>query len=282
MLDKCFEVDFENTRITKLLKNQEDLSEVKEMLRKIYKNLKDCYKYYAAVGAISDVWSIPLNAYTDFCSSSGIIDFKYLKMSDFDRVFIATYTKTDKSKNHRNPDRAIVRHQFMEGLFRLSEEKYMNGENKVTTSQKEALKMLLDENVAPFIKNYDIHKWRLERYWNEDVDTVLKSYIPIFRGVYKKYSGAKTLPGQRPFMCLEEFQKLIADAEMYSDKCGERDAILSYNYAMMTQVDELNSDRIFQMQFIEFLEAFSRIVDLFSPAPYGQSDVRKLIIFVIL
>ena len=252
------------------------------MLRKIYKQLKDCYKYYASVGAISEVWSIPLNAYTDFCSSSGIIDFKYLKMSDFDRVFIATYTKTDKSKNHRSPDRALVRHQFMEGLFRLAEEKYMNGENKVTTSQKEALKMLLEENVIPFIKNYDIQKWRIERYWNEDVDTVIKSYLPIFKGVYKKYSGAKALPGQRPFMSLEEFQKLIADAEMYNDKCAERDAILSYNYAMMTQVDELNSDRIFQMQFIEFLEAFARVTDLYSPAPYGQSDVKNITFFPLI
>jgi len=222
------------------------------------------------VGAISEVWSIPLNAYTEFCTKSGIIDSKLLSTSDFDRIFIATYTKSDKTKNPRNPDRALVRHQFMEGIFRMADQKYVS--TGVVTSQKEAVKIMLDE-IYPFISSFDNHKWRVERYWNEPVDTVLKSYLPIFRGVYKKYSGLKTLPGQRPFMCLEEFQKLVGDAGMYSDKCGERDALLSYNYAMMTQVDELNSDRIFQMSFLEFLEAISRIIDLASPAPYGESDV---------
>ncbi len=60
---------------------------------------------------------------------------------------------------------------------------------------------------------------------------------------------------------------------MYSPQCGERDALLSYRYAMMTQIDELNSNRIFQMSFIEFLEAIARICDLFSAPPYGDTTV---------
>lgn len=34
---------------------------------------------------------------------------------------------------------------------------------------------------------------------------------------------------------------------------------------MMTKVDELESDRIFQMSYIEFLEALARVAEKLSP-----------------
>ena len=233
--------------------------------------MKDCYRHYAAIGAPSEIWSIPLNTYTEFCLSSGIIDGKLMKLSDFDRVFIATYTKTDKEKNPRNPERALVRYQFMEGLVRLADQKYTG--NSLASSYTEALKMLLNESVKPFLAKFDHQKWRLERYWNEEVDCVLKSYTPILKGAYKKYSGLKTLPGQKKFMSLEEFNNLVSAMDLVTDGLGERDATLYYSLGMMTQVDELSNDRIFQMQYIEFLEAFARAADKFSAAPYGKTEV---------
>jgi len=271
LLDKCFEVDFEGTRISKIVKNEEDLKSVRELLHSIYKNLKDCYKHFAAIGAPSEIWSIPLNTYTDFCSSAGIIDGKILKLSDFDRIFIATYTRTEKERNPRNPDRALVRYQFMEGLVRIADQKYIG--SGMASTYSEALKLLLQEHVVPYISKFDHQKWRIERYWNEAVDAVVKSYLPILKGVYKKYSGLKTLPGQRKFMSLEEFHRLLNDTGSFNDNCGDRDATLSFNIAMMTQIDELENDRIFQMQFIEFVEALGRIADKYSPAPYGQNEV---------
>jgi len=267
LLDDCFRVDFDGTRISKLVKNADDLANVREILHSVYKQLKDCYKYYAAVGAPSDIWSIPLNTYTDFCSSSGIIDGKVLKLSDFDRIFIATYTKSDKEKNHRNPDRALVRYQFLEGLLRIAEQKYL-GSGQVST-YADAMNMLMDESVKPFIAKFNHHQFRPDRYWNEEVDTVYKSYLPIIRGIYKKYSGQKTLPGQKKFMCLEEFNRMMSDGGLYSDNCGERDATIAFSLGMMTQLDELNSDRIYQMQFFEFLEALARVAEKISAHPYG-------------
>jgi len=275
LLDDCFKVDFENTRITKIVKNADDLKVVREILYESYRGLKDCYKHFAAIGAPSEIWSIPLNTFTDFCNNAKIIDNKILKLSDFDRIFIATYTKPpDREKNHRNPDRALVRYQFLEGLVRLAEHKYIG--SGIVPTYGEALKLMMDECLSSFLKNFNHHSWREERYWNEDVDTILKSYFPILRGIYKKYSGQKTLPGQKKYMCLEEFHRLMADTQMYNDNCGERDATLAFNLAMMTQVDELNSDRIYQMQFVEFLEALSRIADKFSSHPYGWNAIHPV------
>lgn len=250
-----------------MVKNPDDLEQIKNMLYDVYRPLRDCYKYYATIGAPSDIWSIPLNTYTEFCNSCGIIDGKILKLSDFDRIFIATYTRTDKDKNPRNPDRALVRYQFLEGLVRISEQKYLN--TGTVSTYADAMRMLMSESVTPFINKFNHHQWRVDRYWKEEVDTVYKSYLPVVRGIYKKYSGQKTLPGQKKFMCLEEFNKLVSEAGMLTDNCGERDATLAFNLSMMNQVDELNSDRVYQMQFVEFLEALARITEKYSPLPYG-------------
>ena len=274
MIDQCFTVDFEKTRIPKMLKNEDDIKAVKDVLYSIYRNLKDCYRHFAAIGAPSEIWSIPLNTYTEFCSSAGIIDGKLLKLSDFDRIFIATYTRTEKDRNPRNPDRALVRYQFLEGLVRIAEHKYLASGLAGTFS--DAVTMLSEENIKPFVSKFDHHKWRVERYLNEQVDAVIKSYLPVFKSIYKKYSGLKTLPGQRKFMSLEEFIRLMNEIKVFNDNCGERDAVLSYNLAMMTQVDELESDRIYQMQFIEFLEAFTRVAEKHSSAPYLQNEVILL------
>ena len=45
---------------------------------------------------------------------------------------------------------------------------------------------------------------------------------------------------------------------------------MAFNLSMMVQIDELNSDRMFQMSFVEFLEALARMaeaVSLKSPSP---------------
>ncbi len=48
----------------------------------------------------------------------------------------------------------------------------------------------------PVMKNYDVHKWRIEKYYNEYVDNVIKAYLPILDALYKSYSSMK-VPGRK-------------------------------------------------------------------------------------
>ncbi len=43
--------------------------------------------------------------------------------------------------------------------------------------------------------------------------------------------------------------------------------------AMITQIDEINSERKYQMSFIEFLEAIARIAEKLSPNKIGTDMV---------
>jgi len=54
---------------------------------------------------------------------SGLLD-ENLKVADVDIKFVATVSDRNFKSNSRNPDRGIVRHQFLEALVRLADEKY--------------------------------------------------------------------------------------------------------------------------------------------------------------
>jgi hypothetical protein len=49
-----------------------------------------------------------------------------------------------------------------------------------------------------------------------------------------------------------------------------REIPICFNAAMKLCINELESNRIFEMTFPEFLEAFCRVIDKYSPVPPGE------------
>ena len=58
LIHKCFEFDWSNTRIPKLVKDTEDLYNLKNFLKSIYKDIKNCYKHFSCINPIQDIWAI--------------------------------------------------------------------------------------------------------------------------------------------------------------------------------------------------------------------------------
>ena len=108
---------------------------------------------------------------------------------------------------------------------------------------------------------------------------MLKKHKSILETVYNKYSEKKVKPGEKKFMCLEELIDMCKHANIFDENCVERDVVIAFNMAMMTQIDELNSEKIFRMTFVEFLEALGRIADKLSPLKIGATSVFLLIFF---
>lgn len=70
----------------------------------------------------------------------------------------------------------------------------------------------------------------------------------------------KVRPGDKPFMCLDEFKDICQRAGLFLPGCAvERDCMVNFNASMITQVDELTSERIYRMTEIEFIEALARM-----------------------
>ncbi|KAL4456118.1 hypothetical protein ABPG74_014079 [Tetrahymena malaccensis] len=270
LLRKCFDFDWDYGKIPKLIKNDDQLKQVKEFFRSHYREIKDCYKSYATKYPVGDVWAIQNPAFLEFIEKIKIIDKNLIKDPDINLKWVATISsipQQDKT-NPRNPVQAISRYQMMEVLVRIAEEKYIL-KYKTTNNYFEAVKMFWDEHLAQEINSqYNLQTWRNERYWNEECDTCLKNYKRIVEHVYKKFSKLKVKPGQAPFMCLEELQTICNKAGLTEEAhFGPNVALQAFNFSVMTQVDELQQDRIYQMYIVEFYEALARIAEAASLEP---------------
>jgi hypothetical protein len=73
-------------------------------------------------------------------------------------------------------------------------------------------------------------------------------------------------------MTIEEYLSIFTDLGLINQSFTERDVLVSYNQAMITQVDEISSIRHMKMQFLEFLEAISRCADLLSLSSSEQNE----------
>lgn len=73
------------------------------------------------------------------------------------------------------------------------------------------------------------------------------------------------------WMELKEFNDLVLS--FVDSDFPQRDIPLIFNYALKLQVNEIDNDKHYKMQFCEFLEAFCRAIDKASPSPPGSSAV---------
>ena len=67
------------------------------------------------------------------------------------------------------------------------------------------------------------------------------------------------MPSQPKYMSPAEFQDMIIDSGVISKSFSYADIFPVWNLSMMTQVDEINSDKHMNMNFNEFIESIGRI-----------------------
>lgn len=206
------------------------------------------------------MWSIGQNSFTDFCTScKGLIDGFSLKLSDVDLNMKATLYSEIKN-NPRKPATALIRFQFMEILVRLAIDKFYK--SGVVSRHSDAVVRIFEEHCSTTMQQFNSNIFRYERYLREDVDEKFRAYLPIIRYLYTSNSKRNVMPGQNAFMSLVEFHDICNAANLCNERFTTREIDIAFNLAMMTQVNELESDRHFQMSFSEFLEALGRVADM--------------------
>lgn len=245
------------SKLDRFLNDSSDYDEVKEFLRERYLEIKSTYRYYSSLGDHDTIFSIRVNVLNDLLNHMGAIDFKYLTLANVGIDVTATDTSSMKFKN--NPQGQIVRHEFLELLPRLAKTKLMSSGEVQNISI--AIKRFYSEYCEKFFTKYDLCKFRANGYWCEEVDFLYHKNIYLMKSLYGKYSGAKTLPGNKKFMSLSEFREFVLVGN-FGDKIKERDINLCYNLSQMTCIDELNTNKCYELIFVEFLEAFARMAEI--------------------
>ena len=84
----------------------------------------------------------------------------------------------------------MLRFQFLDGILRVAFDKLKSIDPVV------AVYRTLDKlDIEGF--RMKGQQWRDKFYLNKEVDLVFKDYYKILEDIYQKYSGKKTLPGQK-------------------------------------------------------------------------------------
>lgn len=65
VINECFELDWSRTKIGRLIKDDNERTAVKEILRPYYRWFKDSYKWVASMDPQKDLFCISTAAYTE-------------------------------------------------------------------------------------------------------------------------------------------------------------------------------------------------------------------------
>ena len=106
ILRKCFEFDWEHNKLAKFIKKDEDREKIKSFLNDHYKQYLECYKYYASLQPIGDVWAVQQHPFTEFIDKIDAMDENVLE-PDINLKWVSTLA--GNPKNARMPERGLVR-----------------------------------------------------------------------------------------------------------------------------------------------------------------------------
>ena len=272
--NNAFEFDYNRCNFSK----DKDLSsddeiELKSLLRSKYKQMLETYKNLSAYLGWK-VWQIGQNQITEFVSSCpDLLDKNYLindVLVKVTEVKSNAIDKQDRKKNQNIPDN-IIRHQFMMLLVKIAKDKYFR--TKQISSLVEAVEYSFEHHYDFYLNQFRNNKWREERYYNEEVDNILKSHIPIFDALFYSYAPQQIMGRKDSFwLTLDGFTNLC-NSLMDSDfPVKELPVIFSLSFRLTT--NEIDSDKHYNMTFPEFLEALCRFIDKLSPIPPGEDPSK--------
>ena len=251
----------------------DDEFDLKTILRSKYKQMIETYKNLSAYLGWK-IWQIGQNQITEFVSNCpDLLDKNYLindVLVKVTEVKSNAIDKQDRKKNQNIPDN-IIRHQFMMLLVKIAKDKYFR--TKQIPSVVEAVDYSFEHHYDFYLNQFKNNKWREERYYNEEVDNILKSHIPIFDALFYSYAPQQIMGRKDSFwLTLDGFTNLCNNL-MDSDFPVKELPIL-FSLSLRLTTNEIDSDKHYNMVFPEFLEAICRFIDKLSPIPPGEDPTK--------
>lgn len=155
-----------------------------------------------------------------------------MKLTDVDLEFISTNASNNKLRGRNNPDRQLIRFQFLEIFVRLALDKYYKP--KLVETYEEAVIKTFKEHILPYFKSFNSDEFRWNRLYNEPCDLTLKRNLKTIKDIYAKHSGKEALPSEPKFMCMAEFIDLVTQSGVIDDTFGAREIGLTFGLSMMT------------------------------------------------
>lgn len=163
---------------------------------------------------------IGTNTFSETVSQlTGFVDGKNFHLADLDLEFISTNANGKASK--RNPERMLVRHNWMEIFVRLAVTRFWKKE-KIANGPLQAAKLMYANYLEPYFTRFKAGQWRKDILHQEEIDLALKHGLRLLKELYLKFSGRFASPSAPRYMSVTEFIEIFSDTGIFNDSFGAK------------------------------------------------------------
>lgn len=285
--DKSFDIDWKLSRLSSVVRNEQDRAQVKELLRSQYAELKVLFsslcsaEWALALRTRAErqadgrplLFGVGLNEFTHMLVQHNLLG-EELGLEDADALFMASAAPAkDAMKSDQTECRLLLRHDFFELLVRLAVRLAggKTGSSKAFAVSK-ALEKILNRHIMypyPAMKyNFNAVQWRVEILHSEAVEGVLRRHCKeTLDPLFAAFSSSE---GSASGRCIDPegwFALLDAlEAFPYREGAGDPialwDRVWLWESSSISHLEELESCAHLRLSFVEFLEALARLVAL--------------------
>jgi hypothetical protein len=259
LMAAAFDFDW-NLASAGLKSHKDDLRGIAHVMENHFQVLKDAFKYYSSTSM--EKYTMAWNAFTDFTNRTQIPDKEGCGTTNIDMIFIACNMTGPKCKS--NPQRSLLRFQFLQAVIQLAIAKYYKKETKDSFSKADAVNKLLTDNIVPFAERGQGESFRKTRLWNEPCDTLYKAAMADLKRIFKMYSELehKPLTDKYKYLNVSEWMKLCEHVNLVDKVFTVREVKLAYILAQQTEENEFTHQDHQQLSWVEFIEAIARVADI--------------------
>jgi hypothetical protein len=298
--ESCFEVDWAVSGIGRLFKDEADRSQVRDILRNHYAEIKVLYNSLCSVDfrrllqtqaedRTSLGFGVGLHEFTHMIVQHNLVSQDFTLAEVDAQFFMAAAPPPEKITSkwinaEQTEGRLVQRHAFFELLVRIALARFLQGDIAQTStgdlsrtrgkvkSASKAIEQLFKHHIMypypPMKNNFKCVQWRVDVLQTEVVETVLrkhmKAYIdPLFSAYSRKGVG-----DQQHHLRPEDWFLLLDALDVFpyrgvpNPQTAIWDRVWLWQSSVMAQIDELRTTRHLELTFVEFLEAISRLVGL--------------------
>ena len=283
------------------IRTDRELARLKAVLNTHRVELYSCFAYYAIVGSgphdKHGMWkNEAFELFCEECQISVTQDGQQVAAanSDLHNIFLVAcmdVPKSDPIKDRGSSNtndtpvgdtregkgHALLRYGFVAVVVRLSVAKYRD---EAAVSPAWAVERMISECILPnlpasaTVVTDDFRNWKL---YGPDVEDIFRRYIASLRAMFKFYSGQDYdgISAKGELLSLEEFTRLLLDADVFDNELGRREAALCFCWSQMFVADEVKRrEKLLNLTFEGFLEALARLT-CFKALPTASQLVER-------
>lgn len=250
LINECFNEDMERSKIREL--TGKEYEHIVESLRNAYPYVKETYKFLASKAWLD--WDVWFEILVEFANVNRITAHADLRASDIESI-----VKTFRYWNSTT-EIYFARYQFLELLVRISIMKYYR--NRKVNKISQAVRMFFKNYLRSF-DTFSSQDFRNESLYKQNIDKILYRHNNILVKLYYNFAVDNVLN-------LEGFYKMMQNITKDFE-------IVKTSFILAKESSATYSYYNDSLKFVEFLEAFVRVVDKYQEVSSKNSRLDVII-----